>query len=568
MLNEKKIAVLKIDLTKQESTVEEREDLMEYMGGVGVGTKLLSENLDKDPVIFSIGAFATIYPVCTKTIATFISPLTGEWGESHAGGCMASAMRFAGIDSIVLTGKADGPQYLAIKNRNVQFREAAGLLGLSVHAAGNILRKIEPSALTGSILRVGVGGERGIKFASVNVDTYRHFGRLGLGYVLAQKNIKAMIIDGDRSYPVKNKEYPRTYLEVYKKVTQTEYMEKYHDLGTSENILPLNRMGALPTRNLQQAKFEDAGKISGQTFAKKHLMRKVACCGCQIGCIHVGLLREKFAKDNEYEYLGVNYDYELIYSLGSMLGIGNAKEVMILIDKVESLGLDSIATGALLAWATEAYEKKRISENETIDKVQFGKLKNYLTFLDRLIKGENQFYKDCGEGPDYAAGKYGGLEYCITLGKNPVAGYHTGYASVAGQAYGMRHSHLDNAGYSTDQKPHKNQAEVAEELVKEEIYRCMLNSLSACLFARKVYDIETIVKCLSSIGIEKAPEELLEIGKKILKMKIETKKRLGFKYENVRVPERFYETASMGGKLDPKKTAELLESYKNRLETL
>ncbi len=95
MLNSQKIRVLRIDLSRQESRIEEREDLAEYLGGVGIGTKLLSENLDNDPAIFSIGAFATIFPVCTKTIATFISPLTGEWGESHAGGCMANAMRLS-----------------------------------------------------------------------------------------------------------------------------------------------------------------------------------------------------------------------------------------------------------------------------------------------------------------------------------------------------------------------------------------------------------------------------------------------------------------------------------------
>lgn len=568
MLNSQKIRVLRIDLSRQESRIEEREDLAEYLGGVGIGTKLLSENLDNDPAIFSIGAFATIFPVCTKTIATFISPLTGEWGESHAGGCMASAMRFSGTDSILITGRSEKLQYLVIKNGNVEFKDAGGLSGLSVHAAGNILRKMEPGAHTGSMLRVGTAGERGIRFASVNVDTYRHFGRLGLGYALGQKNLKAMVIDGDRSYPVKNKEYPRTYLEVYKKATQTENMEKYHDLGTAENVLPLNRMGALPTRNLQEAKFESAGKISGEMFAKKHLLRKVACCGCQIGCIHVGLLRQKFAKDNEYEYLGVNYDYELIYSLGSMLGIGDAKEVMILIEKTESLGLDAIATGALLAWATEAYEKKAITEKETLEKLQFGKLKNYLKFLDYLVSGENQFYKDCAQGPEYAAERYGGKEYCITLGKNPVAGYHTGYGSVIGQAYGARHSHLDNAGYASDQKPHKDPADIVDELVKEETYRCVLNSLSACLFARKVYDIGTVVKCLSSIGIQKTPDELMETGKKILKLKLETKKRLGYKYEKVRIPERFYETRSMNGQLDAKKTAELLEAYKSRLESL
>ncbi|MFQ6091711.1 MAG: aldehyde ferredoxin oxidoreductase N-terminal domain-containing protein [bacterium] len=50
-------------------------------------------------------------------------------------------------------------------------------------------------------------------------------------------------------------------------------LKKYHDLGTAENVLPLNALKGLPTRNLQGTEFEGASELSGETFAEKYLIR-------------------------------------------------------------------------------------------------------------------------------------------------------------------------------------------------------------------------------------------------------------------------------------------------------
>jgi len=120
MLGADYIRVLYVDLTKEKVSVEERKDLFHLLGGTGVAAKLLEENMhpelpalhEDQPIVFAIGPLSTIFPVATKTVATFISPLTGEYGESHAGGRSAMAIRNAGYDAIVITGKARRPTFL------------------------------------------------------------------------------------------------------------------------------------------------------------------------------------------------------------------------------------------------------------------------------------------------------------------------------------------------------------------------------------------------------------------------------------------------------------------------
>jgi len=119
MIYENFIRVIYIDLSTGKIKIENRADLCEYLGGVGVASKLLEENLKPEldaldegqPIVFAIGAASTIFPVITKTVAMFRSPLTGELGESYAGGRMAMTLFLAGYDAVVIQGKAKKPVY-------------------------------------------------------------------------------------------------------------------------------------------------------------------------------------------------------------------------------------------------------------------------------------------------------------------------------------------------------------------------------------------------------------------------------------------------------------------------
>lgn len=73
------------------------------------------------------------------------------------------------------------------------------------------------------------------------------------------------------------------------------------------------------------------------------------------------MLRRPFSKAHEYETLNVSYDYELIYYLGSKLGIANSEAVIELIDAYEKAGVDIINVEIVLVWATEMQQRGIIS---------------------------------------------------------------------------------------------------------------------------------------------------------------------------------------------------------------
>jgi len=580
MLNEKFIRILYIDLETERIQIKQREDLMPYLGGVGIASKLLEENLKPDleplapeqPVIFAIGAGTFIFPVLTKTVAMFVSPLTGELGESYAGGRMAMAMMMAGYDALVITGKAKKQSYLAISSRDVNFRDARAMWGLTVNESGRNIRDREHdgglSVGKRSIIRIGPAGENGVVFANVCVDTYRHFGRLGLGAVMGSKNLKALSIYGNRSIPILNQQqYFKVYQDIYKKCTTTDNMAKYHDAGTPINILPLNKSGGLPSMNLRTGTFEHADEVSGEAFAHKNLVRKMACTGCPVGCIHIGMYRRQFDKGHEYEAISVSYDYELIFSLGTFLGIKTTDEIISIIEEVEENGLDAMSTGVCLGWATEALENGYISRDDTLVDLKFGDSPGYIEAIRHLSSGVNKFYQTLGKGSRYASSKYGGAGFAMQIAGNEMPGYHTGYGALVGAAVGARHSHLCNGGYSLDQGMKEfNEDEFVEKIFNEEYERCMTNSLIMCLFARKIYDRETILNALNSIGWSLTDEDLTVIGKRIYQTKLRIKKALGFKQKSVKLPKRFFETPSMHGKLDEETVYRMIRKYSDKTE--
>ncbi len=582
MLGEKYIRVLYLNLSTGDIRTEKREDLLAYLGGTGVAAKLLQENYapglaptsPKQPIVFSIGAGTYVFPVLTKVVATFVSPLTGEYGESHAGGRLGMAMLMAGYDAIVITGKSRKPCYLAITDREVKIREANSIWGLPIEETGRVIRDREHAGGRASgkrsIIRIGPAGENGVAFACVNVDTYRHFGRLGLGACMGSKHLKGISIYGERSIPIANKtQYFKVFREIYQKCVHSSGMTKYHDLGTPVNVLPLNKVGAIPTLNLQTNRYEHAEAISGEAFAEKNLVRKMACAGCSVGCIHIGMYRHEFAKGQEYEAINVTYDYELIFALGSFLGIKTTDEILAIIQDVEECGVDAMSVGVCLGWATEALERGLITLEDTLVDLKFGDAAGYIKALEYLSAGVNEFYVELGKGSRSVAAKYGGEDFAMQLGGNEMTGYHTGYAALVGQAVGSRHSHLCNGGYGIDQGLKEfDEDKLVDTLFAEECDRCVTNSLVMCLFARRIYDRKTILAALNSIGWELTDEDLTTIGKRVYQTQLQVKRDMGFNQRDVRLPKRFFETPSMHGVLDEETAYRMIDKYVAKSEAL
>jgi aldehyde:ferredoxin oxidoreductase len=573
--------ILYIDLTYKRISVASRPELFgKYLGGSGVASKLLLEECPqkvdpfspKAPIIFTTGPLVGMYPCIAKSVAMFKSPLTGNLGESHAGGYLSTALRFANYGAIVIKGASETPVSLVVENKNPHVKYISSLWGLSPLQVDEALKPSNGEG-THSVLSIGRAGENLVFYSGAVVDRYHHFGRLGLGAVMGSKKLKAVYVQGTDEIPLaKSSEFKSIYDEIYHRVIETDLMKKYHNLGTSANVLELSELRALPSKNFSQPTYGEADSVSGERFAEEFLERKVSCPGCPITCVHLGGLRKTITSERERagkeiceEIELVPYNYEPIFALGINLDISDPKGVLSLISRCEGLGIDSMMVGAVLAWATEAYEKALVTADEMMAlRPKWGDVETYLQMIDNIADVRNPFYVTLARGVTAAGEKYGGKDFAVSLGKNSPAGYFTGYGFVVGTLVGARHSHLSNAGYSIDQTAMMKKVgieQMVEHLVEEEDWLNVLHSLVCCYFSRGVYDRETVIRALAAVGIQKKEEDMMRLGKEIFHNLYRFKLREGFDPTKERVPKRLLEIESPAGHLDPKVIQDMISHY-------
>ncbi len=567
--------ILLYDLRSKRGRIVFHEGRNLYVGGSGLAAMLYGLyghadkpwNHEEQPFILTVGPLTGMFPLMSKVVCGFRSPYHDQYCESHGGGRAALSLRFAGLDGLVITGKAKALSCLSIGSHHLDCKEVGFMRGMNALTSGRLMRRMfSRNSGHRSILRIGQSGEIGAAMACINIDTYRHFGRLGGGAVMGDKNLKGIIIHGDSDFiQPQNKTYPKLYRELYSRVTATDMMRKYFDLGTPANLEPLNDLQSLPWNNLQKTSDPAISKITGEAFANDALLRNAACSGCPVGCIHIGYFREKSLQANRYHFHQVAYDYEPIFAAGSMLGITDSFAILRVLDSLEKVSLDAMSGGVALAWATEATERGLISEDETLVPLAFGDSESYIKAAAFLGKGINEFYKILGQGTLKAAARYGGEEFACVLGQE-MAGYATGELYFAAQSLGFRHSHLDTGAYSWDQKNSDKDVDSAVSfLMNDEPERVLLTSMVACLFARSVYTEEVLSDCLETTGFTDLASSLDKARESMRKLRWQVRFATGFKPEEITIPKRFYNVTTWKGKIDRTFLDSLRSEYGRRL---
>jgi len=566
-----------VDLASGKMNVTVHEGRDQYSGGGGLAAMLYREYGHPDrpwddpdqPLIFAIGPLTGYFPLMSKTVCAFKSPYHDQYTESHAGGRSALSMRFGDMDALVVKGRARRLSALGVGARHFEIRDVEFMRGRDTLSSGKILRSMFPGSGRRSMLRIGPAGENGCAYACINVDTFRHFGRMGAGGVMGSKNLKSIVILGDRGFELPdNKEYPKLFKKLYEQLTATEIMNKYHGLGTAVNVAPLNELKSLPWRNLQATHDPDTGGITGERMAEERLLRNTACAGCPVGCIHIGYIREQFKKNYQYRYRQVGYDYELLFAVGSMLGVKDSFHALQLMDTVELMGLDVMSAGVALAWATEALEKDIVTREQTIVPLSFGDAAGYEKAIKYLGRAENDFYALLAKGTLKAASVLGGMDFACVLGQE-MAGYATGEVFFVAEALGFRHAHLDTGGYSYDQK-HEDQdvQQAVDFLVEDEKKRCFLTSMVSCLFARGVYGDEMLARALESVGYSSLAQTQDQVGENIQRLRWRTRFETGYDPDSVEIPKRYREVTTWKGKVDPDYMTALKTEYAKRIKEL
>ncbi len=353
--------ILHVDLTNRTVRTERKPEdwYRTYIGGVAMAARLCWENIEVgcdplspgNPICIANGLFAgTPVPVGGKYGIAAKSPLTGFLGDSMSSSWFTVALKRAGWDGIVIHGASDEWVYVFIDDDRVEFRDASRLLGVDALAAGEVIREELGDDQVRSAT-IGPAGEKMVLMANVTNDS-RQAGRTGHGAVWGSKKLKAVSVRGTHGVRVSD---PDTLLKLCFDITeaaQGPYTQKYRILGTVSNVLNMNRLGLLPTRNYQQGVFEDAELVSGEYLHEHHKAKTLACAQCPIAC-------EQMSRVTDGPYAGAiaGVEYESLYAVAPNCGLNDMRAAIKVIEVCDKGGMDTMSTGVTISWAMETFER-------------------------------------------------------------------------------------------------------------------------------------------------------------------------------------------------------------------
>ncbi len=535
---------LRIDVTNGRAALVPLDDsvLRQFLGGSGLGTWLVlnegqaaCDPLDPSaPIVF---AFSPLVGSPLTTSAKFAvvskSPLTNRINDALAGSAFALAGKFSGVDALVIVGRAPELSVLVIDDGQVRMESACDVEGAMCQATEEILR-----ARLGAEFRIasiGPAGEAEVRYATISHDG-RHAGRGGSGAVLGSKNIKAIAVRGTQRPAWA---HPRELVELSRDLSKRSFgpaTEKYRELGTAANMLTFNRFGTLPTRNFQSGTFEQAASLSADELRVSREKTRAGCVACTIGCEHI------YGVNGQ----SVRVEYESLFALGSLCGIGDQSVVLRAIRRCDELGIDTISTGGTIAFAMECVERGLLDEPW----LMFGNGDAVLRAIELIGKREG-VGKVLAEGSRRAAetiGK-GSLAFAPQVKGLEIPGYEPRalQTMALGFAVGTRGADHNRSGaYEVDfsDKVDRRHATLdsVRHAIETEDKAALMDSLILCKFLRGVFDdfhAEAATMLHLVTGWDISAAELHDTARRIVNAKRQFNVLAGWTLEEDTLPERF-----------------------------
>jgi aldehyde:ferredoxin oxidoreductase len=400
---------LRVNLTTREIKTEKvpAEFYRKYYGGRGMIAALLLKELapgvdplgPENKVIFATGILTgNPFAGTGRHSIGAKSPVTGGYGDGEAGGFWGSELKRAGFDAVIIEGKADAPVYLAVKDGEAYLKDARHLWGRTTGEVQHLLREAEGKV---RIAQIGPAGENLVKYACVVHDLEHFVGRCGIGAVMGSKNLRAVTVSGSKAPEINDADAVKTLSRYMSQNYQTLASNIYEN-GTLMVLPPLNAAGGLPTRNFQEGQFEDAEKFFPQTVRDAYMTSRAGCYACPVRC---GMnIRGGGPYDVDPDYKGP--EYETIAAFGSNLGVSDMEVIQKANELCNAYGLDTISTGMVIGFATEAFEKGFIGTSETAGrKLAFGD-HGFLDLITEIAERKG-LGAILAEGTRSAAGEWG-----------------------------------------------------------------------------------------------------------------------------------------------------------------
>jgi aldehyde:ferredoxin oxidoreductase len=420
--------LLRVNLSTGKISTQPIADALirQFVGGRGVATKLLADNLDPrvdafdpaNPLIFATGPLTgTFAPTGGRYMVVTKSPLTGAVACSNSGGYWGPALRYCGYDYLMVEGAAREPVYLWINDDAVQIRSAKHLWGTLVSETEDRIRaETHPDARVASI---GPAGENRARVACVMNDKGRAAGRSGVGAVMGAKNLKAVAAYGTKGLRLlKPQDFLGAVRTAIDKVAHSRVTSGMATLGTAGTVSYMNTVGILPTYNFQKGTFVHADAVNGERVRKDFMVRTRGCHSCTINCGRVTKITGRGKLDGH----GEGPEYETIFALGTSCGVGDLAVIIKANYLCNELGMDTIEAGCAIATAMELAQCGYLPASDVGFDLKFGDPEALLVLTEAMAY-RNGFGNALAEGGYRVAEKYGHPELFIGSKKQAFAAY-------------------------------------------------------------------------------------------------------------------------------------------------
>jgi aldehyde:ferredoxin oxidoreductase len=487
--------LLHIDLSSGLASHRELEEerLRKFLGGVGLGASLLHEyappGVDPlspaNPLIFtSAPLVGTRLTTTAKFAVVTKSPLTGFIADSLSSSHFALELKRLAIDALVITGAAPALAYAFVDGDRVEIRPASHLKGSPPAGTESSIRE-ELGCPSAWIASIGLAGENLVRFATISNEG-RHAGRGGVGAVMGSKRLKAIALRGERETSVADPERVERIAAALRRQSVGPLTAKYRRVGTVANLSVFNRLGALPTRNFQQATFDGADSVSGETLTGGSFSRRHGCASCTIQCER--LFKSAFGNGEQ------RLEYETLFALGPLCGIDDPGVILQAAHLCDLYGLDTISTGGTIAWAIETAQRGLLREDQR-HRLRFGEPAGLLHAI-HAIASRDGLGNLLADGTRLASIQVGGIsaDWAMHVKGLELPGYEP--RSLKTMALGLAVSprgacHNRSGAYEADFSGEVDRlhgdADRGALVAASEDFSAVLDSLIVCKFLRKCF---------------------------------------------------------------------------------
>ncbi len=374
---------LEIDLsdgTFKDVTFDD-ELLKDYVGGRALAAKILCDRLiskweEVDPLgpdnilLFLPGPLTGFFPggrVCVSGK----SPQSNGVVGSTVGGEFGVELRCAGYDGVIVTGQAEKPVYVLIKDSDVEVRDASHIWGKDGKETNTLLNKECRRLLSERYPRygewkepakvyIGPAGENKVRTAVVTAKWTHAAGYGGYGAVMGSKKLKAVAVKGTGPLPeVADLGKVKRMINAVNRNAYDNVLWRRWGTGGGGYSFAANTSSE-PVRNWQE-EWHNRRSYGVDQFENRVWVKQAwSDFGCPTNCLKIA-----FVKSGKYKgAITDNPDYEMQAYLGPNLGLFTPEEDVFMASLVDDLGLCGIQTGNVMGFAAELFQRGILSKKD------------------------------------------------------------------------------------------------------------------------------------------------------------------------------------------------------------